>query len=81
MEKLTELYAHKRLIVQAHLKKLWTQPSMKTKSGPGLRKLFETTNKHLRSLEELSEQVEKWDSILVFLVCEKWTQSPTNYGS
>ena len=81
MKKLSELYANKRSIVQAHLKNPWTQPSMKTKSGPGLRKLFEATNEHLRSLEELSEQVEKWDSILVFLVSEKWTQNPANYGS
>ena len=71
MDMLTERYANKRSIVQAHLQKLWTQPSMKTEYGHGLRKLLETTNEHLPFSEELGEPAEKWGSILVFLISGK----------
>ena len=70
MQLLTERYANKRNIVQAHFQKLWTQTSMETESGNGLRKHLETTKEHLRSSEEVGEP-EKWDSILVFLVYRK----------
>ena len=68
---LRERYENKRCIVQAHLKAIWSQPVMKGESGIGLRKILETTNEHLRALQELGEPVEHWDSLLIFWLVEK----------
>ena len=68
---LSDRYANKRSIVQAHLQSIWTQPSMKVESATGLRKLLEVTNEHLRSLKELGQPTDQWDSLLVFWLSEK----------
>ena len=68
---LTDRYANKRSIVQAHLQSIWSQPSMKVESASGLRKLLEVTNEHLRSLNELGQPTDQWDSLLVFWLSEK----------
>ena len=67
---LTDRYANKRSIVQAHLS-IWSQSSMKVESASGLRKLLEVTNEHLRSLKELGQPTDQWDSLLVFWLSEK----------
>ena len=66
MKLLEDRYANKRSIVQAHLQAIWTQSSMKVESASSLRKLLETTNEHLRSLKELGQPTDQWDSLLVF---------------
>ena len=43
---LRDRYENNRCIVQAHLKVIWSQPSMKCESGLGLRKILDTTNEH-----------------------------------
>ena len=68
---LRERSGNKRCIVQAHLKVRWFQPSMKCKSGPGLRKILETTNEHLRASEELGEPTDAWNSLLIFWITDK----------
>ena len=57
--------------MQAHLKVIWSQPSMKCESGLVLRKILETTNEHLRALEELGEPTHAWNSLLIFWITEK----------
>ena len=56
---LTDRYANKRSIVQAHLQSIWSQSSMKVESASGLRKLLEVTNEHLRSLKELGQPTDQ----------------------
>ena len=68
---LTDRYANKRSIVQAHLQSTWSQSSMKVESASGLRKLLKVTNEHLRSLKELGQPTDQWDSLLVFWLSEK----------
>ena len=65
---LRDRYENKRCIVQAHFKVTWSQPSMKCESGLGLRKSLETTNEHLRALEEPTHE---WNSFLIFWITEK----------
>ena len=55
MTLLRDRYENKRCIMQAHLKVICSQPSMKCESGLGLRKILETTNEHMRASEELGE--------------------------
>ena len=57
--------------MQAHLKVIWSQPSIKCESGLGLRKILETTNEHLRALEEVGEPTHAWNSLLIFWITEK----------
>ncbi len=45
-------YENKRSIVQAHLQTVGNQSAMKVESASGLRKLWETTNEHLRAVNE-----------------------------
>ena len=71
MKLLHERYENKRCIVQAHLKAIWTQPSMRSESAVGLRKILETTNEHLRALAELGEPIDSWDSLLIFWIIER----------
>ena len=68
---LTDRYENKRSIVNAHLKAIWSQPSIKAESGSALRKLLETTNENLRALEEQVQGTEYWDPLLVFWLCDK----------
>ena len=88
---LQDRYENKLCIVQAHLKVIWSQPSMtcsmkcsmkcgmkcsmkcsmKCECGLGLRKVLETTNEHLRALEELGEPAHVWNSLLIFWITEK----------
>ena len=68
---LRDRYENKRCIVQAHLKVIWSQPSMKCESGLGMRKILETTNEHLRALKELGEPTHAWNSLLIFWITEK----------
>ena len=75
MRWLQERYENKRSIVPAHLQVNWSQPSMKTESAFGLRKILETSNEHLRALAELGQPVEHWESLLVFWIAKKWTMS------
>ena len=68
---LRDRYENTRFIVQAHLKVIWSQPSMKCESGLGLRKILEITNEHLSALEELGEPTHAWNSWLIIWISEK----------
>ena len=81
---LKDRYENKRSIIQTHLQAYWSQPVLKTESAPGLRKLLELTNEHIRALVELGQPVERWNAILVFCSDRqptKWIQSHESSGS
>ena len=78
---LTDRYENKRSIVNAHLKAIWSQPSIKTESGSALRKLLETTNENLRALQEQVQGTEYWDPLLVFWLCDKMDWNPESSGN
>jgi len=68
---LVDRYDNKRELVQAILKRLHNQPSVKTESPSGLQKLLDVTQECIRSLQVLGRPVDTWDDLLVFLVVEK----------
>ncbi len=47
------------------------QSGTNLESASGLRKLLETTNEHLRALDDLGQPTNQWDAILVFWISEK----------
>ena len=73
---LTERYENKRSIVNAHLKAIWSQLSIKTESGRALRKLLETTNENYEHAKKRvlqgggSTPKEYWEHLLVFWLCD-----------
>ena len=78
---LTDRYANKRSIVQAHLQSIWSQSSMKVESASGLRKLLEVTNEHLRSLKELGQPMINGIRSSCFGFRKKWIRSLANNGN
>ena len=68
-KKLKERYDNTRSIIRAHLKALSSFPPVETDSAMVLRKLLETSNDHVRSLESLGETIN--DVVLVFWISEK----------
>ena len=61
-----ERYENKRCIIQAHLKAIWTQPSIRSDSAVGLRKILETTHEHLRAYAQLGEPIDSWEFFIIF---------------
>lgn len=68
---LKERYDNKRLIIYNHVKALFDMQSLNKESHIGLRQILDSVNKHLRALESLKEPVDKWDTLLIFLLCSK----------
>lgn len=69
LEALKNRYDHKREIVFAYINRLLNQPNARTEKD--LRKLVDTTNECLYNLKSLGENVDEWNSVLVYLVMEK----------
>ena len=67
---LKDRYENKRNIIQAHLQAIWSQPVLKTEFALGLRNFLHLTNEHLRALVELSQPVEHWNAIIVFVLTD-----------
>ncbi|CAG7727412.1 unnamed protein product, partial [Allacma fusca] len=47
------------------------QPILKEESGPGLRKMLDTTRKCVQALHVMKVETDKWDHILIYVISEK----------
>ena len=65
-EKLEERFNHERSIVKALLAVIDALRAIKKESSTELRKLLESTNKHVQALEALMLPVDQTDTILVY---------------
>ncbi|GFT51090.1 uncharacterized protein TNCV_4490631 [Trichonephila clavipes] len=68
---LTERYENEAEIINAVLNKLVSQPVLKQESASGLRKLIDTTQQCIDTLQTLRQPVEYWDNLIIFLLREK----------
>ena len=68
---LRERYENKRLIVQSHVKALFDLPQVSKNNHFELRKFIDGVQKNVRALKSLNEQVESWDTILLYLFNQK----------
>ncbi|GFQ79178.1 uncharacterized protein TNCT_189701 [Trichonephila clavata] len=83
---LTERYENEAEIINAALNKLVSQPVLKQESASGLRKIIDTTQQCIDTLQILKQPVEHWDILIIFLLRGKldpetlrfWTLEQTN---
>ncbi|GFR27621.1 uncharacterized protein TNCT_286481 [Trichonephila clavata] len=83
---LTERYENEAEIINAALNKLVSQPVLKQESASGLRKIIDTTQQCIGTLQILKQPVEHWDTLIIFLLRGKldpetlhvWTLEQTN---
>ena len=68
---LIERYDNKRYIIQAHLRCLFDLSEVKSRSVASLRNIIDVSNKHLSALRGLGEQVDVWNTILIYLITSK----------
>lgn len=64
-------YSHKRLIVDALLKRLFSIKKINTQSASQLKILIDNTNECLSNLQGLNISTASWDPVLVFLITQK----------
>ncbi|KAI5637906.1 hypothetical protein NE865_09421 [Phthorimaea operculella] len=74
-ELLLNRYDNSKLLVQKHVKSLFTMPSITKESSPQIRKLIDVTLKNIRALKLLGESTEHWDTLIIYMIVSKLDQS------
>lgn len=64
-------YDNSKLLIQNHLKALFSMEEIQRESSHALRALSQTVFKHLRALALLDEPTTSWDSIMLYLMASK----------
>lgn len=64
---LCDRYNNKRLLINEHIKCLFSIEALSRESDRGLRNLVDTISKNLSSLKVLGEPIEKWDTLIIYL--------------
>ncbi|KAI5646271.1 hypothetical protein NE865_01733 [Phthorimaea operculella] len=67
-ELLLNRYDNSKLLVQKHVKSLFTMPSITKESSPQIRKLIDVTLKNIRALKLLGESTEHWDTLIIYMI-------------
>ncbi|KAJ8949757.1 hypothetical protein NQ318_005080 [Aromia moschata] len=68
---LCERFDNKRLLVQNHVRALFNLENIPRESSSKIRLLLDEVSKHLRSLKQLGEQVDSWDTLIIYIVTSK----------
>ncbi|XP_050509064.1 uncharacterized protein LOC126886242 [Diabrotica virgifera virgifera] len=68
---LLDRFENKELLIHNHIKSMFNIKQIKENSSSSLRYLVDTITSNLRSLQSLKEPVDKWDSLLTYIVLEK----------
>lgn len=68
---LQDRYENKKIIIKNHIKQLFDLPNVSKDSFVSLRSFLDNFLKHFRSLKNLKEPVESWNSILIHLLLSK----------
>ncbi|XP_045778087.1 uncharacterized protein LOC123875994 [Maniola jurtina] len=68
---LCERYDNTRLLVQNHIKAIFEHESIKKESASSLRVLIDMYNKNLRALQILGEPTGTWDTLIIYIICQK----------
>lgn len=70
-ETLKNRYSHKRLIVNAILKRLFTFKKVSTQSPGQLKVLIDSTKECLNSLKSLDISTASWDPVIIYIIVQK----------
>lgn len=68
---LCERYDNNKLLIHNHVKALFSFEPIQKESCFKIRKLLDDLSKHLRSLSQLGEKTENWDTLLIFMIASK----------
>ncbi|XP_045535019.1 uncharacterized protein LOC123721194 [Papilio machaon] len=68
---LCERYNNKRLLVNEHLKCLFSIEPLQKETDSGIRNLIDTLSKNLSALNSLDEPTDKWDTIIIYMASMK----------
>lgn len=71
LDLLKQRYENKRIIINSHLKSLFDLPSLQRENASALRHFVDSFNKDLRSLKSLGQDVDSWDTMLVYMLSSK----------
>lgn len=65
---LCERFDNTRLLIHNHVAALFNMETCSKESSDNLKRIIDTLNKNLRSLESLGEPVSYWDTLLLYLI-------------
>lgn len=72
---LVKRFQNDRLLVQNHVKSLFSLSNMHKESPVLIRKVIDTILRNLRALSSLGEPTESWDTLIIYLVVSKLDSS------
>ena len=68
---LQERFENKKIITNNHIKAIFDIPVLNKESHLALRNLYDCLNKNIRCLGSLGLPVDKWDTLLIFIIVSK----------
>lgn len=68
---LKERFDNKKLLINSHIREIFELNSVIRDSAKSLRHFLDTFLKNYRALKTLGEQVDTWDSMLIYLLISK----------
>lgn len=68
---LCDRYNNKNILINNHLKALFTFETISKESFKALRFVVDHFSKHLRALDSLGQPTDKWDALIIFMVSSK----------
>lgn len=71
-ELLCERFDNKRLLIENHVTALFNIESITKESSTALKAIIDNVNKNIRALKTLGEPVHNWDTLLIYVIRQKF---------
>nr|CAI5854032.1 unnamed protein product [Callosobruchus analis] len=66
-----ERYDNVRLLTHNHVHAIFSISPITKETADEIRRIIDTVSKHLKSLEQLGEQVDTWDTLIIYVIASK----------
>lgn len=76
-ELITNRYNNNRLMVQHHVRALFSLPTATPKDPTILRQILQSVTSHLKALQSIKRPTNHWDDLLIYLISTKFDYSTT----
>nr|CAI5840397.1 unnamed protein product [Callosobruchus analis] len=63
-----ERYDNIRLLTLNHVHAIFSIPQITKETAEEMRRIIDTVSKHFKSLEQLGEQVDTWDTVIIYVI-------------
>ncbi|XP_033213705.1 uncharacterized protein LOC117170777 [Belonocnema kinseyi] len=70
-EALCNRFNNTNLLIHNHIKAIFSIEAVQQESAAQIRKVLDTSNKHLRALNALNQPTDQWDVLLIYIVTTK----------